>query len=85
MIGGAVKLFKSLHQTLSLQGKLDKVSVSIINPGMTLTGRLQKLLKARLKDLKKKCGTTFKKRTKLAKIKRPTKTRGSCKTDFKIN
>jgi len=74
MIGGAVNAaLNHFTKTLSLQGKLDKVSVSIINPGMTLTGRLQKLLKADSKILKKSVEQLLKKRTKLAKIKRPTK------------
>ena len=54
MIGGAVNTaLNHFTKTLSLQGNLDKVSVSIINPGMTLTGRLEKLLKADSKILKK--------------------------------
>ena len=54
MIGGAVNAsLNHLTKTLSKQGKLDKVSVSIINPGMTLTGRLKALLKADAKVLKK--------------------------------
>ena len=74
MIGGAVNAaLNHFTKTLSLQGKLDKVSISIINPGMTLTGRLQKLLKADSKILKKSVEQLLKKRTKLAKIKRPTK------------
>ena len=74
MIGGAVNAaLNHFTKTLSLQGKLDKVSVSIINPGMTLTGRLEKLLKADSKILKKSVKQLLKERTKLAKIKRPTK------------
>ncbi len=74
MIGGAVNTaLNHLTKTLALQGKVDKVSVSIINPGMTLTGRLKNLLKADAKILKKSVDQLLKERTKLAKIKRPTK------------
>ncbi len=74
MIGGAVNAaLNHLTKTLSLQGDLDKISVSIINPGMTLTGRLQKLLKADAKVLKKSIKQLLKERTRLAKINRPTK------------
>ena len=55
MIGGSVNAsLNHFSKTLSIQGKLDKVSVSIINPGMTLTGRLEKLLKLDAKTSKKK-------------------------------
>ena len=74
MIGGAVNAaLNHLTKTLSLQGHLDKISVAIINPGMTLTGRLQKLLEADAKVLKKSVKQLLNERTKLAKIKRPTK------------
>ena len=44
MIGGAVNAaLNHFSKSLALQGKIDKVSVSIINPGMTLTSRLEKL------------------------------------------
>ena len=73
MIGGAVNAsLNHLTKTLSEQGKLDKVSVSIINPGMTLTGRLKALLKADAKVLKKNINHILKLRSKAAGIKRPT-------------
>jgi Short-chain dehydrogenases of various substrate specificities len=74
MIGGSVNAaLNHFSKSLALQGKIDKVSVSIINPGMTLTGRLNKLLKADSKVLKKSVEQLLKDRTKDAKIKRPTK------------
>ena len=45
MIGGAVNsALNNFSKALAMQGKIDKVSVSIIHPGMTLTSRLQGLL-----------------------------------------
>ena len=42
MIGGAVNsALNNFSRALSMQGKIDKVSVSIIHPGMTLTSRLK--------------------------------------------
>ena len=85
MIGGAVNTaLNHFTKTLSLQGNLDKVSVSIINPGMTLTGRLEKLLKADSKILKKSVKQLLKERTKLAKIKRPTKPEEVAKLTLKL-
>ncbi len=55
MIGGAVNsALNNFSKALSIQGKIDKVSVSIIHPGMTLTTRLSKLLETDAKILKKK-------------------------------
>ena len=74
MIGGSVNAaLNHFSKSLALQGKIDKVSVSIINHGMTLTGRLNKLLKTDSKVLKKSVEQLLKERTKDAKIKRPTK------------
>tara|TARA_Y100001970_G_C14145613_1_gene809658 strand:+ start:499 stop:1257 length:759 start_codon:yes stop_codon:yes gene_type:complete len=74
MIGGAVNAsLNHFSKTLSIQGKLDKISVSIINPGMTLTGRLEKLLKSDAKTLKKNVSEILKIRLRSAKINRPTK------------
>ena len=74
MIGGSVNAsLNHFSKTLSIQGKLDKVSVSIINPGMTLTGRLEKLLKLDAKTSKKNISEILQTRLKAAKLKRPTK------------
>ena len=74
MIGGAVNAaLNHFSKSLALQGKIDKVSVSTINPGMTLTSRLKKLLKAESKVTKKSTSQILKERSKAAKITRPTK------------
>jgi 3-oxoacyl-[acyl-carrier protein] reductase len=74
MIGGSVNAsLNHFSKTLSIQGKLDKVSVSIINPGMTLTGRLEKLLKLDAKASKKNISEILQIRLKAANLKRPTK------------
>ena len=74
MIGGSVNAsLNHFSKTLSIQGKLDKVSVSIINPGMTLTGRLEKLLKLDAKASKKNISEILQTRLKAAKLSRPTK------------
>lgn len=74
MIGGSVNAsLNHFSKTLSIQGKLDKVSVSIINPGMTLTGRLEKLLKLDAKTSKKNISEILQIRLKAANLKRPTK------------
>ena len=74
MIGGSVNAsLNHFSKTLSIQGKLDKVSVSIINPGMTLTGRLEKLLKLDAKASKKNISDILQIRVKAANLKRPTK------------
>ena len=53
MIGGAVNsALNNFSKALAMQGKIDKVSVSIIHPGMTLTNRLEKLLQTDAKYLK---------------------------------
>ena len=74
MIGGSVNAsLNHFSKALSIQGKLDKVSVSIINPGMTLTGRLEKLLKLDAKASKKNISEILQIRLKAANLKRPTK------------
>ena len=74
MIGGAVNAsLNHFSKTLSEQGKIDKISVSIINPGMTLTSRLMNLLKSESKILKKTTNQILKIKSKSAGIKRPTK------------
>jgi len=53
MIGGAVNsALNNFSKTLAMQGKIDKVSVSIIHPGMTLTSRLENFYKQTQKYLK---------------------------------
>ena len=74
MIGGAVNsALNNFSRALAMQGKIDKVSVSIIHPGMTLTSRLKKLLETDSKILKKSVKQILKQRCKVDKIKRPTK------------
>ena len=74
MIGGAVNsALNNFSKALAMQGRIDKVSVSIIHPGMTLTGRLQKLLETDSKIFKKSIDRLLKERCKADKIKRPTK------------
>ena len=74
MIGGAVNsALNNFSKALAMQGRIDKVSVSIIHPGMTLTGRLQKLLETDSKIFKKSVNRLLKERCKADKIKRPTK------------
>ena len=74
MIGGAVNsALNNFSRALAMQGKIDKVSVSIIHPGMTLTSRLKKLLETDSKILKKSVKQILKQRCKADKIKRPTK------------
>ena len=74
MIGGSVNAsLNHFSKALSIQGKLDKVSVSIINPGMTLTGRLEKHLKLDAKASKKNISEILQIRLKAANLKRPTK------------
>ncbi len=73
MIGGAVNsALNNFSKALAMQGKIDKVSVSIIHPGMTLTERLQKLLETDSKIFKKSVNRLLKERCKADKIKRPT-------------
>ena len=67
MIGGAVNsALNNFSKALAMQGKIDKISVSIIHPGMTLTSRLEKILKKSVIQI-------LKQRCKAEKIKRPTK------------
>ena len=63
MIGGAVNsALNNFSKALAMQGKIDKVSVSIIHPGMTLTSRLQGLLNTESKIQKKNCKKDFAKK-----------------------
>ena len=63
MIGGAVNsALNNFSKALAMQGRIDKVSVSIIHPGMTLTGRLQKLLETDSKIFKKSVEQTTKRK-----------------------
>ena len=74
MIGGAVNsALNNFSKALAMQGKIDKVSVSIIHPGMTLTSRLEKLLITDAKIFKRSVKQILKQRCKIEKIKRPTK------------
>ena len=74
MIGGAVNsALDNFSKALSMQGKIDKVSVSIIHPGMTLTKRLKKLLKTDAKILRKTENQVLKQRCIIEKIKKPNK------------
>ena len=74
MIGGAVNsALNNFSRALAIQGKLDKISVSIIHPGMTLTSRLEKLLNTDAKIFKKSVKQILKLKCKAEKIKRPTK------------
>ncbi len=85
MIGGAVNAsLNHLTKSLSQQAKLDKISVSIINPGMTLTSRLKKLLKAEAKILKKSINSVLKNKSRIAGIKRPTKPEEVSRLVFKL-
>ncbi|MEC7150661.1 MAG: SDR family NAD(P)-dependent oxidoreductase [Pseudomonadota bacterium] len=73
MIGGAVNsALNNFSKALAAQGKIDKISVSIIHPGMTLTSRLEKLLKTESKIFKRSIKQILKQRCKAEKIKRPT-------------
>ena len=72
MIGGAVNsALNNFSKALAMQGKIDKVSVSIVHPGMTLTSRLQGLLNTESKIQKKSIKDILKKKCKGDKIKRP--------------
>ena len=74
MIGGAVNAsLNHLTKSLSAQAKIDNISVSIINPGMTLTGRLKKLIRADAKVLKKSMKAVLSSILKKAGIKKITK------------
>ena len=72
MIGGAVNsALNNFSKALAMQGKIDKVSVSIIHPGMTLTSRLQGLLNTESKIQRKTAKEILQKKCKGDKIKRP--------------
>jgi 3-oxoacyl-[acyl-carrier protein] reductase len=72
MIGGAVNsALNNFSNALAMQGKIDKVSVSIIHPGMTLTSRLQKLLITESKIQKKSVKEILLNKCKSDKIIRP--------------
>ena len=74
MIGGAVNsALNNFSKALAIQGKIDKISVSIIHPGMTLTSRLEKLLNTDAKIFKKSIKQILRLKCKAEKIKRPTK------------
>ena len=74
MIGGAVNsALNNFSRALAMQGKIDKVSVSIIHPGMTLTSRLKKILITESKIYKKSVSNILKQKCKVDKIKRPNK------------
>lgn len=85
MIGGAVNsALNNFSKALAIQGNIDKVSVSIVHPGMTLTKRLQKLLLLDSKILGKSPKEILKKRCKSEKIKRPTKPEEIAKLIYKL-
>ena len=72
MIGGAVNsALNNFSKALAMQGKIDKVSVSIVHPGMTLTSRLQSLLNTESKIQRKTAKEILQKKCKGDKIKRP--------------
>ena len=72
MIGGAVNsALNNFSKALAMQGKVDKVSVSIIHPGMTLTNRLQGLLDTESKIQKKSIKNILQKKCRADRIKRP--------------
>ena len=72
MIGGAVNsALNNFSKALAMQGKIDKVSVSIVHPGMTLTSRLQSLLNTESKIQRKTVKEILQKKCKGDKIKRP--------------
>ena len=72
MIGGAVNsALNNFSKALAMQGKIDKVSVSIIHPGMTLTSRLEKLLQTDAKIFKR----SVKQILSLIHISEPTRLR----------
>ncbi len=85
MIGGSVNAsLNHFTKSLSQQAKLDKISVSIVNPGMTLTGRLKKLLKADAKVLKRSINSVLRAKARAAGIKRPTKPEEVSKLVYKL-
>ena len=68
-------VLNNFSKALAMQGKIDKVSVSIIHPGMTLTSRLQGLLDTESKIQKKSIKNILQKKCKGDKIKRPKLTK----------
>ena len=72
MIGGAVNsALNNFSKALAIQGKIDKVAVSIIHPGMTLTSRLQGLLNTESRIQRKSVKDILRKKCKGDGIKRP--------------
>ena len=72
MIGGAVNsALNNFSKALAMQGEMDKVSVSIVHPGMTLTSRLQGLLETESKIQKKSIKNILQKKCRGDRIKRP--------------
>ena len=85
MIGGAVNsALNNFSKALAMQGKIDKVSVSIIHPGMTLTSRLQGLLNTESKIQKKTVKKILQKKCKGDKIKRPNYPEEIAKLVYKL-
>ena len=72
MIGGAVNsALNNFSKALAIQGKIDKVAVSIVHPGMTLTSRLQGLLNTESRIQRKSVKDILRKKCKGDGIKRP--------------
>ena len=85
MIGGAVNsALNNFSKALAMQGKIDKVSVSIIHPGMTLTSRLQGLLNTESKIQRKTVKKILQKKCKGDKIKRPNYPEEIAKLVYKL-
>ena len=85
MIGGAVNsALNNFSKALAMQGKIDKVSVSIIHPGMTLTSRLQGLLNTESKIQRKTAKEILQKKCKGDKIKRPNYPEEIAKLVYKL-
>ena len=85
MIGGAVNsALNNFSKALAMQGKIDKVSVSIIHPGMTLTSRLQGLLNTESKIQRKTAREILQKKCKGDKIKRPNYLEEIAKLVYKL-
>ena len=85
MIGGAVNsALNNFSKALAMQGKIDKVSVSIVHPGMTLTSRLQSLLNTESKIQRKTAKEILQKKCKGDKIKRPNYPEEIAKLVYKL-
>ena len=85
MIGGAVNsALNNFSKALAMQGKIDKVSVSIVHPGMTLTSRLQSLLSTESKIQRKTVKEILQKKCKGDKIKRPNYPEEIAKLVYKL-